>query len=145
MSLKNKEERNNYQREWAKNNPDKMRSYLDNWRKKNPEKVKQQRKRSVIGITKRRKRDRLIVLKHYSNEIPFCECCNEKELLFLTIDHINGGGNKQKKETNNELVRWLIKNKFPEGFQILCMNCNLGKHLNGGICPHKSNANSNFN
>lgn len=27
------------------------------------------------------------------------------------------------------------KNKYPEGFQILCMNCNWGKGIYGE-CPH---------
>ncbi len=25
----------------------------------------------------------------------------------------------------------------PEGFQVLCWNCNLGKYYNGGVCPHR--------
>jgi hypothetical protein len=33
----------------------------------------------------------------------------------------------------------LRKNGFPEGFQVLCANCNIGRHINGGICPHESN------
>ena len=31
---------------------------------------------------------------------------------------------------------------FPEGFQILCFNCNAGKHRNGGRCPHEQLAES---
>jgi hypothetical protein len=27
---------------------------------------------------------------------------------------------------------------FPKDrFQLLCHNCNMGKHMNGGICPHQ--------
>ncbi len=32
---------------------------------------------------------------------------------------------------------WLKANNFPPGFQTLCHNCNIGKHRNKGICPHK--------
>ena len=31
---------------------------------------------------------------------------------------------------------WLKNNNFPEGFQVLCFNCNCGKARNKGICPH---------
>lgn len=25
---------------------------------------------------------------------------------------------------------------YPEGYQVLCYNCNCGKSINNGICPH---------
>ena len=31
---------------------------------------------------------------------------------------------------------WLKKNNFPDGFRVLCMNCNWAKSA-FGICPHK--------
>ena len=31
---------------------------------------------------------------------------------------------------------WTMKNNYPDYLQILCWNCNLGKSLNGGTCPH---------
>jgi ABC-type uncharacterized transport system substrate-binding protein len=33
--------------------------------------------------------------------------------------------------------KWLARNGYPSGFQILCMNCNHGKSRNGGVCPHQ--------
>lgn len=42
----------------------------------------------------------------------------------LSIDHIDGGGAKHRKGlTTSNIYRWLIKNNFPTGFQVLCMNC----------------------
>ena len=35
---------------------------------------------------------------------------------------------------------WLRRNSYPEGFQVLCHNCNLGKKINGGVCPHNDPA-----
>lgn len=72
-------------------------------------------------------------ISHYGVK---CYCCSESNLIFLTIDHINGGGNKHRKEIGTRLYRWLIKNNFPNGFQVSCMNCNWGKYLNKGVCPH---------
>ena len=60
---------------------------------------------------------------------------------FLAIDHINGGGNKHRKELKNDkLPGWLAKNNFPEGFRILCHNCNMALGFYG-FCPHQKEAN----
>jgi hypothetical protein len=36
-----------------------------------------------------------------------------------------------------DVLRYIIKNNYPDDFQILCANCNWGKQLNGGVCPHQ--------
>ena len=78
-----------------------------------------------------------IVVNHYTRGKNECNCCGEKIFDFLTIDHINGGGRKHKKKLNiSHINLWLMRNNFPKGFQILCMNCNLSKGKNG-ICIHK--------
>jgi len=65
-----------------------------------------------------------------------CACCGESRYEFLAIDHIYGGGNQHRKTIKGERVyAWLIKNNFPEGFQLLCHNCNMAKGFYG-ICPH---------
>lgn len=65
-----------------------------------------------------------------------CMCCGESTYEFLCIDHINNDGNKHRKEMNSTKIhRWLKKNKYPEGFQVLCHNCNLAKGFYGE-CPH---------
>ena len=69
-----------------------------------------------------------------------CECCGEKEPLFLTIDHVNNDGHLHRKSSgssHNNIYGWLVRNGFPEGFQVLCLNCNHGKHRNHGVCPHQ--------
>lgn len=86
------------------------------------------------------KRVKLTVLTHYGNNNLGCICCGESEPKFLTIDHIVQIGRKNKTErgrTGHNMYRYLIKNHFPEGFQTLCFNCNSGRAINGGICPHK--------
>lgn len=66
------------------------------------------------------------VLNHY---IPTCACCGEKQLEFLTIDHLHGNGNiHRKKMTKPNIYEYLVKNNYPEGFQILCFNCNFVKN-----------------
>ena len=75
----------------------------------------------------------------------FCRCCGEKEMKFLTIDHINGGGCRHLKElarSGTTLYNWLKKNKFPDGFRVLCFNCNSGRKL--GPCPHEEKQKTMF-
>lgn len=86
---------------------------------------------------------KLEVIKYYSNGTMDCACCGEKNLAFLSIDHINGSGKKHRKEigcvsSGAHFYRWLITNNFPVGFQILCMNCNFAKgHNPYNKCPHE--------
>jgi len=96
---------------------------------------------------------RLKILKVYSkrlsnSNIPCCNCCGEKSYLeFLALDHIAG---KKQMDSELELVKleyssklkglrlhkWIIKNDYPDGFQILCHNCNNAKGFYGK-CPHE--------
>lgn len=40
---------------------------------------------------------------------------------------------------SHELNHWIIRNDFPDGFQVLCHNCNFakGKKGNNNMCPHE--------
>lgn len=83
------------------------------------------------------KKARLTVLEYYGNK---CICCGEAQILFLTIDHINRDGAKQKEELGtrgSNLYRKIIALGFPDDLQVLCYNCNCGREYNNGICPHK--------
>jgi len=81
------------------------------------------------------------VFEHYGDR---CSCCGETEMNFLTIDHVNGDGAEHrravagtKKWGGRNLYMWLRKHGYPDGFQLLCWNCNCGRQRTGGICPHK--------
>jgi hypothetical protein len=67
-----------------------------------------------------------------------CVCCGETHPAFLSIDHVNNDGGKHRRSVGRgaNIYTWLRDNGYPEGFQVLCHNCNHGKHLNGGVCPH---------
>lgn len=84
------------------------------------------------------RRDRLEALQAYGDAAPRCACCDEGTLLFLSLDHIDGGGRQQRQETGGGgFYTWLRRHGYPAGFQVLCHNCNLGRQLNGGTCPHQ--------
>lgn len=151
-----KEYNRGYQRTWIKGdtlgaiNKRKYRvKYIEKWQKEHPKLVKKYNKNwynrnRTDQLKKRKVKDaqlKLKVLLHYSKGVvwPSCECCGETCIEFLSIDHINNDGAKHRKEVKSSvhIYRWLLKNKFPEGFRVLCINCNFALgHF--GYCPHKS-------
>lgn len=86
-------------------------------------------------LAERRQLDKIAAFEAYGG--PFCKCCNEATQIFLSIDHIDNNGGEHRKGDGKNLYRWLRAHKYPPGFQVLCFNCNRGKYLNGGICPHQ--------
>ena len=94
-------------------------------------------------VKKYYKKLKLSCIDHYSNGSMQCACCGENHMDFLTMDHVNGGGMKHRREVaaGKYIYRWIVKNNFPNLFQVLCFNCNCGRSVNHGVCPHKSEQN----
>lgn len=67
-----------------------------------------------------------------------CSCCGETQFEFLTLDHINGGGNQhRKKQTYQQLFYEIRKIGKPNPkYRILCYNCNCAIAYHK-ICPHQ--------
>lgn len=87
-------------------------------------------------------------IMEYSNGTMACACCGEKIVAFLSLDHINNDGNKHRKEIGKWAITYpkLVKLKFPykDKLQVLCYNCNNGKRVNNGVCPHKVISNGSY-
>lgn len=82
-----------------------------------------------------RKRTKKKVIDKYGG---VCACCSEAELNFLTIDHIEGNGHEDQR-LHGGGTGWyfeLLRSPRRSDLQVLCYNCNMGRELNGGICPH---------
>lgn len=82
------------------------------------------------------RKNKLEVITKYGGK---CSCCGEGRIEFLTIDHVNNDGAKHRAEIgkgSDQTYRWLIHNGFPDGFQVLCYNCNIAKSVYGA-CPHQ--------
>lgn len=78
------------------------------------------------------------ILDYYGHQ---CQCCGEDDDIFLTIDHINNDGYKDKypggmKKTGKNLYKLIEKAGYPDKFQVLCHNCNFGKKVSK-VCPHQ--------
>jgi hypothetical protein len=69
-----------------------------------------------------------------------CECCNIKDIRLLCIDHINGGGNKEKKERKGksflENILSMTEEDMKLKYRCLCYNCNCCIGF-WGKCEHK--------
>jgi hypothetical protein len=70
-----------------------------------------------------------------------CKCCGETTLEFLALDHIHGGGTKERREiannTSSAMYRRVAEQGYPtDRYQILCHNCNSAKAWYGA-CPHQ--------
>ena len=74
-----------------------------------------------------------------------CSCCGESESMFLQLDHIENDGHLDRKihRTSTKLFAHLKRLGWPKDrYQLLCANCNFGKLLNGGTCPHQDPGNA---
>ena len=114
---------------WRKKNPLKRKATRDRWRARHPDLV---RKHAKDG----RLRKRLRVLNHYGGLPPKCNCCGEGQIEFLVLDHIHNDGAEHRRSIQGDMFTWIINSGFPDGFQILCANCNTAKAIYG-VCPHK--------
>lgn len=123
-----------------KNDPkfkEKIRQIIAN---RTPEQKQRYAKRSSIVNKKRRLEEKMTVYNHYSNGVIQCVCCGEKELDFLSLDHINNDGAEHRRKIGRQnTIKWILANNYPPIFQLLCMNCNFskGKNGNNGKCQHE--------
>ena len=67
-----------------------------------------------------------------------CSCCGESIRQFLNIDHANGDGSHERKRTHVRRMHEQILAGLRPDLRLLCWNCNLGRELNGGTCPHET-------
>lgn len=78
------------------------------------------------------------VVNHYTKGKMACPCCGVFGLVFLSVDHVNNNGAEDRKKglRGYRLYLWIVKNNYPEDYQVLCYNCNQAKAISG-ICPHE--------
>ena len=86
--------------------------------------------------------DRLLKLRH--KVIDYlggkCACCGINNYNYLSIDHVNGGGIKDRDKYNKwskylKSILEFSKEEVDEKYQLLCYNCNCTKGFYGK-CPH---------
>jgi hypothetical protein len=120
------------QRDYLSRNRDKSRQRCRAWQANNSE------HRAAKDREKNREL-RIFVLSHYSPPTPRCRCCGEAVYEFLHLHHKDGGGGKHREKVGRgaNFYKWIIKNDFPLGYEVLCANCDEAEgHY--GICPHRT-------
>ena len=68
-----------------------------------------------------------------------CVCCGEDEIQFLTLEHTQNDGAKERSEigANDAILRRMRKAGWPKDrYALLCYNCNMAKGKLG-YCPHR--------
>ena len=143
---RNREKFNQRMRDWRAANREKAREQSRNWRNSkiangSAEEVAQIRAMEAAKTRRLQAKCKDDVFTAYGGYK--CVCCGETEPMFLSIDHINNDGAKERKSgkyhgSGTAFYQWLRKNRYPFGYQVLCMNCQIGKHKNGGVCPHQT-------
>ena len=138
----NKEQRNLTGRIWYKNNKEQKGLVGKKWYENNKE------RRKLIGRSNYSKNKESYRLAHmrYRHSLrleainvyggALCKC-GESRVSALTIHHKdNNGANHRRKLGlgSNTLIKWLKKNNFPPGFEVLCFNCNWLEHLKYNRC-----------
>jgi hypothetical protein len=121
-------------------NPNVQRLASKRYKEKYPERIKESshkyelekrdKEKHSRQYKKRRYEYKYECFKYYSNETMKCARCGIGIFDVLTIDHINGGGRKMAREIGigdgkggHRLYIYLVKNNFPDGFRVLCFNC----------------------
>ena len=143
---RNREKFNQRMRDWRDANRDKAREHAREWRNRKiangtPEEVAALRTAESEKTKRAQAICRNEVFAAYGGYR--CNCCGESESMFLSIDHVDNNGAQERKAglysgSGYSFYRWLRKTGFPSGYQVLCMNCQVGKHKNGGVCPHQT-------
>lgn len=111
------------------------------WKERNRDKIKVYWEKSKETRLRNKARIRHVIYSHYGR---ICTCCGEDNLKFLTIDHINNDGYKERtiksgKRLGGENIFYkIIREGLPaDRYRIMCYNCNCGRAYNNGVCPHK--------
>jgi len=111
--------------EYYKKNKDKIAENKAEYYKKNKDKIAEYYKKNKDKKAEYGKKIKKKVMNFYSSGEMRCRDCKEDILELLTIEHINGGGVKQRKEMrSHNIYKWLIKENFPPGYAVLCIRCN---------------------
>ena len=148
-----RDERREYEQGWRAQNPEKVKAQYQRYIESHGYEFNRAKQRAlyaahpewrevgrVRGAAYRQKR-KAVIFAFYGN---CCACCGERNPSVLTIDHVNNDGAEHRRHLLGTRTRsggdlmyaWLIRNEFPEGFQLLCYNCNCAKPK-GSCGPHR--------
>ena len=114
----NTEEMRECKKKYYQENKEVVLAQHKKYREDNQDKVAEAKRRKWAELRYR-------VLDYYSSGKICCAICSEDRLPCLSVDHLNGGGNKHRREVGfgYAFYLWIERSNYPEGFRVLCMNC----------------------
>lgn len=120
---KNRDRVNEWKRVWHNEHKEEMKKIKREYWRKNKEQLTQKRKEKRVELKTK-------IIKAYSKEMK-CANCGLADLKNLTIDHLNGNGERHRRNSGlsggYSFYYWLQKKNFPPGYQVLCFGCNMEK------------------
>lgn len=116
-----------YSKMYRKKNKEKLLKLNRDWCSKNREHVREENR-------KERERLKMEVLGRYSSNKICCAYCGFEDTRALQIDHIDNNGAEERREklgnrtcAGTTFYRWIRRQNYPCGYQVLCANCNIIK------------------
>jgi hypothetical protein len=108
-----------------------QKKYIRDWQRKNRARLAERSKQQRSAL-------RMAALRQYGGEPPRCCCCRTAYVSHLTVaamsDDVLVGTTGQ---TGTTLYRKLAKEKYPDGYRVLCWNCLMSRCLYNA-CPHET-------
>ena len=131
--------------EWEASHKEQVKEHRRAYRKKHKDAIANRRRRWVrtpsgkesrkAAMWRHKVKLRTEMIDAYGGR---CECCEETEYFFLTLEHKNGGGTAHRKQFGVLGVLVDLKRRgWPKDeYTVLCYNCNMATK-DGRICPHQ--------
>lgn len=126
-AMKNSKE---YMREYRLKNKDRIQEQIRDWKRANNTRARELNRNERLRL-------KMDVLSHYSIlDTPICSQCGFSDIRALHLDHINNDGAASRRAITGSRTtagttyyRWVRKNNYPDGYQVLCANCNYIKYM----------------
>lgn len=122
-----KEYAKEYNKKYRQENKERLLELNRIWCSKNREHVREENR-------KERERLKMEVLGRYSSNKICCAYCGFEDTRALQIDHIDNNGAEERREklgnrtcAGTTFYRWIRRQNYPDGYQVLCANCNIIK------------------
>jgi len=135
MAYKDKEKGKKKAKEWEEKNKEKRALQKVTWlasgknKKLTATRGARFYRRSKERILEKILLEKLTIWKLMGNT---CACCGEDDPIYFQIDHVNNDGYLERKEGKGRRTTLKRYMAAPHNYQLLCANCNIAKHLNGG-------------
>lgn len=124
--------------------PEKQREYQRRWNEQHrgeyQRKYRETHARTDRGSNKEYRQRMRVVLRQKVFDLlgNICARCGFADQRALQIDHVNGGGNIERRALRSSEAMWRkILASGGEGYQVLCSNCNWIKRHENNECAGK--------